>query len=191
MARQLDKLIEKTCTKIRLVCNAPLEKEHIVCEDEEKLRAQFELLASVKANPQMTEDLSNAELEPLKEFFLKLKPQLDVQPESKKRKTILNSFAQIPNDELKKIVPKLVCRRNTQIFRLKMMLDAQIFSVAFDEDIFFDVMEKYFRIKIERNRSAHANESNDTGEFPTAESLRDFMRETINELEGVTKNFAQ
>ena len=190
---QLDKLIEKTCTKIKSVCNAPLEKEHIVCEDEKKLRAQFELLASVKANPQMTEDLSNAELEPLKEFFLKLKPQLDGQPDSKRRKIIFNSFAQIPNDELKKIVPKLVCRRNTQIFRLKMMLDepAQIFSVAFDEKIFFDVMEKYFRIKIERNRSAHANESNDTGEFPTAESLRDFMRETINELEGVTKNSAQ
>ena len=64
-----------------------------------------------------------------------------------------------------------------------MMIDAQIFDLHFDEAIFFSVMEKYFRIKSERNQSNHARE--DEGEFKSAAELRAFMMSGVEELDGV------
>lgn len=172
---QLDKLVEKFCANIKLVSNAPLEREHIVCADEERLRRQYELLERVAANE--FETLSATERAPLNFFFKQFAGQAVT------RKILLNSFKQIKGDVIKKYFPPLVCRRNAQIFRLKMMLDAQIFSVTFDEATFFNVMEKYFRIKLERNQSAHARE--DEGEFKTAEELRAFMMSGVEELAAV------
>ena len=173
---QLDKLIEKACANIKLVSSAPIDKEHIVCADEEKLRAQYNLLARVAAND--FENLSDAQLEI---FFEKLK--LEGAPPAKKRKTILNALGQLKVDEVKNYFPPLICRRNAQIFRLKMMIDAQIFDLHFDESIFFSVMEKYFRIKSERNQSNHARA--DEGEFKSAAELRAFMMSGVAELDGV------
>lgn len=175
---QVDKLREKICTNIKLVSPAPIAKEHIVCEDEQKLREQYELLACVAAG--QFETLSTAELRPLGIFFRKLKPQLEGAPPAKKRKLILNAIGQMKVEDVKKYFPLLVCNRNAQIFRLKMMLDKQIFSVTIDEEIFFNIMEKYFRIKSERNQSNHARA--DFGEFPTADSLRNFMLDALNEI---------
>ena len=64
-----------------------------------------------------------------------------------------------------------------------MMIDNQIFDLHFDESIFFSVMEKYFRIKSERNQSAHARA--DEGEFKSARELRDFMMSGVDELDSV------
>ena len=176
---QLDKLAEKICKLIKLVePDAPIAKEHIVCADVEKLRAQYELLARVAAN-----EFENLPLEPLKEFFDKLKPKLDGAPPAKKRKIILNALGQLNANEIKDYFPPLVCKRNAQIFRLKMMLDAQIFDLHFDREIFFNVMEKYFRIKAERNQSNHARE--DEGEFKSARELRAFMLAGVDELDAV------
>lgn len=176
---QLDKLAEKICKLIKLVePDAPIAKEHIICADVEKLRAQYELLARVAAN-----QFENLPLEPLKEFFDKLKPKLVNAPPAKKRKEILNTLGQLKVEEVKKYFPPLVCRRNAQIFRLKMMLDAQIFDLHFDKETFFNIMEKYFRIKSERNQSNHARE--DEGEFKSALELRDFMLSGIDELDSV------
>ena len=177
---QLDKLVEKICTNIKLVSNAPITSEHIVCADEKRLRSQYELLAKVAANPQLIGTLRH---ESFGIIFDKLKPQLDGQPESKKRKLILNELGNLKVDEVKRYFPPLVCRRNAQIFRLKMMIDAQIFDLHFDESIFFSVMEKYFRIKSERNQSAHARA--DEGEFKSARELRDFMMSGVDELDSV------
>lgn len=171
---RIDKLVEKFCANIKLVSRAPVDKEHIVCADEERLCRQYELLERVNAND--FETLSAEELAPLNFFF----KQFAGKPAAKK---ILNAFKQIKGDDVKKFFPKLVCKRNTQIFRLKMMLDAQIFSVTFDEKIFFSVMEKYFRIKTERNQSNHARA--DDGEFKTAKELRDFMMSGVDELDSV------
>ena len=182
---QFDKLAEKICKLIKLVePDAPIAKEHIVCADVEKLRAQYEVFARVAAN--QFETFSEAELELLKEFFDKLKPKLDGAPPAKKRKIILNALAQLNVNEIKDYFPPLVSKRNAQIFRLKMMLDAQIFSLNFDAATFFNVMEKYFRIKTERNQSNHARE--DEGEFKSAQELRDFMFSGINELDAVLNN---
>lgn len=177
---QLDKLVEKICTNIKLVSNAPITLEHIVCADEKRLRSQYELLAKVAANPQLMETLRH---ESFGIIFDKLKPQLDGQPESKRRKLILNALGNLKVDEVKRYFPPLVCRRNAQIFRLKMMIDKQIFDLHFDESIFFSVMEKYFRIKSERNQSAHARA--DEGEFKSARELRDFMMSGVDELDSV------
>ena len=179
---QLDKLAEKICKLIKLVePDAPIAKEHIVCADVEKLRAQYEIFARVAAN-----EFENLPLDTLKEFFDKLKPKLDGAPPAKKRKIILNALAQLNVNEIKDYFPPLVSKRNAQIFRLKMMLDAQIFSLNFDAATFFNVMEKYFRIKTERNQSNHARE--DEGEFKSAQELRDFMFSGINELDAVLNN---
>ncbi len=122
-------------------------------------------------------------LESLKKFFDKLKPKLVNAPSAKKRKEILNALDQLKVDEIKKYFPPLVCRRNAQIFRLRMMLDAQIFDLHFDKETFFNVMEKYFRIKAERNQSNPARENE--GEFKSARELRDFMLSAIDELDSV------
>ena len=129
------------------------------------------------------DNLSAKELAPLKNFFDTLKSQLEGAPPARKRKLILNALKQLKVEEVKKYFPPLVSRRNAPIFRLKMMLDAQIFSVTFDEKIFFNIMEKYFRIKLERNQSNHARE--DEGEFHSAHELRDFMLSALDELDAV------
>lgn len=179
---QVERLIEKICANIKLLASsAPIDKTNIVCADVEKLRAQYELLARVAQN--QFDDLSPEELKPLKIFFDKLKPQLETQPPAKKRKTILNALMQMKIDDAKKYFPPLVCRRNVQIFRLKMMIDAQIFDLHFDEEIFFSIMEKYFRLKVERNHSNHAHEG--SGEFKTADELRQFMRDALAEIERI------
>lgn len=177
--RQLDTLAEKICTNIKLVSNAPIDKEHIVCANERRLRRQYELLQRINAND--FETLSEAELKPLKDFFDTLKPKLEGAPPSKKRKIILNELRQMKVDDAKKYFPPLVCRRNAPICRLKMMLDAQIFDLHFDEETFFNVMEKYFRIKNERNHSNHARE--DDSEFETATELHDFILAALKEIE--------
>lgn len=65
--------------------------------------------------------------------------------------------------------------------KLYLMIRDGIFSLNnISEEKFLSIMEKYFRIRKERNQSNHARE--DFGEFPTAESLREFMREAIKEL---------
>ena len=177
------KLGENLCFKVKLLYpNAPIAKEHIDCADAEKLRAQYELLVRIADN--QFDNLSARELSPLEKFLSdKLNSQLEGAPPAKKRKLILNALKQLKGDEVKKYFAPLVSRRGAQIFRLKQMLDAQIFSVTFDEKIFFNVMEKYFRIKLERNQSNHARE--DEGEFHSAHELRDFIFCALDELDAV------
>ena len=179
---KISALAEKICAKVKLIYpTAPLEKEHIICEDVEKLRAQYEILLRLRTEPQLSDNLSADEFAPLKTFLDTLQDKFAAG--KNKRKVIFNALAQIKGDDVKKFFPMLTSRRNAQIFRLKQMFDAQIFSLKdpFDEKIFFNVMEKYFRIKNERNRAAHAHE--DSGEFKTAESIRRFMLDALKEIE--------
>ncbi len=92
-----------------------------------------------------------------------------------RRKRLFSFLNDIPNNE----IPKYFDGVKHDEYRL--MLRNGTFELLIDEETFVAVMEKYSRLKNERNHSNHAR--SDRGEFATAEELKAFIENGLNELE--------
>lgn len=61
------------------------------------------------------------------------------------------------------------------------LLDEGAFTINVPKATFLNIVDKYFRIKDERNQSVHTRE--DYGEFKTADRLRNSMQKVLKEIE--------
>ena len=168
--------------------NAKLSPLKNSLSDEQRLRTQLETFNKIRREPQILSDLSSAELEPIREIVNKLSEELSVVTEYHKRKKIIFDFVnQLPNEQFASYFPNVVFAKDARekyprAFQIYELLYDKYISAKIPDEKFLNIMEKYFRIKDERNHSAHARE--DYGEFKTADKLRAFMHRALEELEG-------
>ena len=165
-----------------------LSTNHFIkLSDESKLKSQLGLLAELKDDPFLLMNLSNEELEPIKPIFEKRRSELgEITDPSRRYRKILEYIRQITLKDLSKYFPVFERKIQMQIFRLKVMIDGGIFNAEVPVETFLSIMDKYFKVKAERNQSNHAREDY-VGEFPTAEALKEFMTAGLDEIEDAKK----
>lgn len=162
---------------------APLDLQ---CDDESDFRAQFETLDKIFKNPQLIVDLSSAELEPVRKILDNLPPEIAEKFSSakwgKQRCKILSNFfvgAMLTDD-----IPKYFVGSNFMKYpkslKIHALLNEGFFSISIPKEKFLSMVDRYFRIKDERNHSNHARE--DYGEFKTAAKLRKEMIKGLDEI---------
>ncbi len=150
--------------------------------DEEEICRSLNLLNKLKNSPQILLNLSNPELDLIRPIIKKLSAEFEKNPKGFQRIKKILEFVETSNVEtLKKFFPYF--KFKAQIFRLQYMLEKEIFSLNVDRKIFLQIMERYFRLKDERNHSNHAR--NDIGEFETAKDLEKCMLDGLDEIEKV------
>ena len=151
--------------------------------DEEKLRAQLELLIELRKNPAtLKENLADKKLEPIRDIIKELSGKFEVGEKGFERfRKILKLLETSNLETLKNFLPSFECK--AQILRLQFMLDKKIFSLNVDRKIFLSIMDRYFCLKDERNHSNHAR--NDIGEFETAQDLENFILDGLDEIEKI------
>lgn len=167
--------------------SARLEEGHAPCTDEARLRVQMKLFEALRADatPLMTPD--DPMLDPIREIINKLSAQLEDLQKPKERFNRILQFLQteIKSDEINKYFPDLQERfscaaRFPKALPIYRMLCAKVFEVDMSDEQFLSIMDKYFRLKDERNHSNHARA--DSGEFKTAPALKEFMLSGLDEL---------
>ena len=145
--------------------------------DESKFHSRLNALNELK---QKFIDISSPRLD----AFRKIINKLNLNPSEssdKLTKIFLNNLSQMTMNDFKEIFPTFEVE--IKILRLQFMLEKKIFLLNIDRKIFLSIMDKYFRLKDERNHSNHAR--NDIGEFETAQDLENFMLEGLNEIEKI------
>ena len=157
--------------------------------DTTELCLQFETLAKIFNEPQLLLDLSATELDPIREIINALSEKFSAEEKGFKRRKILTHFL---NNELSNATAlkyfsgggfmKLM-RDYPKANKIYELLVEDIFSVSVPTETFLSIADKYYRIKDERNHSAHARE--DYGEFKTAEKLRSVMSEGLKEIQAL------
>ena len=158
-----------------------------ILPDENTLRLQLELLNKIYKEPKILLDLSSDELQPISGIIYSIRDTLEKQAhDTQRRKTLFNYLGQMTAKDIKENFPQL--KIDVRISRLQYFLDNVIFSLNIQEEKFFDIMKKYFRLKDERNNSNHANL---TADFETADDLENFMLAGLDEIENAEKNLSR
>lgn len=148
--------------------------------DKEKLHSQLDLLTKLKNSPQILLNLDEAELNLIRPIMNEISDELEKNPKGFQRiKIILDFVEKTKSESLKEFFPSF--EYNAQILRLQFMLEKKIFTLNINRKIFIEIMNRYFRLKDERNHSNHAR--NDIGEFETAADLEKCILEGLEELE--------
>ena len=157
--------------------------------DTTELCLQFETLAKIFNEPQLLLDLSAAELDPIREIINALSEKFETEEKGFKRRKILTHFLnnELSNANALKYFPgggfmKLM-RDYPKANKIYELLAEEVFSVSISTETFLSIADKYYRIKDERNHSAHARE--DYGEFKTAEKLRSVMSDGLKEIQAL------
>lgn len=162
---------------------APLD---LHCDGESDFRAQFEYLDEIFKNPRLMVDLSSAELKPVRKILDNLPQEIAEKFVSakwgKQRCKILSNF--FVGTMLTDDVPKYFIGSNfikyPKAIKIHQLLNEGFFSIGIPKELFLSIVDRYFRIKDERNHSNHARE--DYGEFRTAEKLRKAMSDGLDEI---------
>lgn len=163
---------------------APLE---LNCDDKEEFRAQFETLFKVFKDPRILSDLSSTELEPISKLLDNLPDKMEEKFKSAKyggqRCKILAEFFnnKLTVDTVPEYFIGTSFMKYPKAIKMHELLNEKIYSVNIPQENFLSIVDRYFRIKDERNHSNHARE--DYGEFKTAERLREVMSEGIKEIQ--------
>ena len=163
--------------------NQKLKPLNLHCPDDEEFRAQFETLAAVFQNPKLLLDLSSPELEPIRKILDSLADKLKSKKWGGERVKILAKFFNnvLVNDDVPDYFIGSGFMKYPKSLKIHELLNEKVFNVSISKENFLSIVDKYFRIKDERNHSAHARE--DYGEFKIADKLRDFMYRALKELE--------
>lgn len=169
-----------------------LEKNSLACEDRERLEAQLRLLASlhVDSSPLMT--LEDSALDPIRPILAQLEQDMSAMDKGWQRLKRVDAFLQneAKNEIMGEMMPMpyfcddIVHQYPKAAKTHEMILDG-IFAPAIEESVFLSIMDKYVRLKDERNHSNHAR--HDRGEFSSAEDLQRCMEEGLEELDRAVK----
>ena len=173
-----------------------LSQHNFSLEDEPLLREQLTTLAKIWKQPRLLNDLSSAELAPLRKIIDEFKSKIEEKPYGFPRaKFLVREIVQLPNrssDRARKaftdFFPTVVSSRDViakkypgRAAAIYDLINAGIFSVTIPAEKFLDIMGKYFLIRDERNHSNHALEV--SGKFTTASELKNFLLNALAEIE--------
>lgn len=167
--------------------NQKLAPFNLDCPDDADFRAQFETLAEIFKDPSRLKDLSSPALEPVRKILDALDDKLKAKQYGGQRvKVLANFFTNTLSDDT--VADYFTGggfmqypRKYPKAVKMYALLNEGAFAVRDGmKEIFLSIADKYFRIKDERNHSAHARE--DYGEFATAEDLRCFMYRALEEI---------
>ncbi|MBR6887519.1 MAG: hypothetical protein IKN16_03640, partial [Selenomonadaceae bacterium] len=163
--------------------NRKLEPLNLFCPDDSDFRKQLETLAAIFKEPKFLLDLSSPELEPVRKILDALDDELKAKKWGGERVKILAKF--FNNALADEYVPDYFTgsgfMKYPKALKIHELLNEKVFAVSISKEKFLSIVDKYFRIKDERNHSAHARE--DYGEFKTVDKLRAFMHRALDELE--------
>ena len=145
--------------------------------DESKLHSELNTLNELKQN---FIDISSPRLDAYRKIIdsLNFNP---TEPQGKRIKNFFNNLSRLTMGDFKSIFPTFGV--DIKILRLQYLLDNKIFSLRIATPDFFSIMNRYFKLKDERNHSNHAR--NDIGEFKTAQDLENCILEGLREIEEV------
>lgn len=143
----------------------------------------METLTAVFQDPKLLLDLSSPELKPIRKILDALDEELKAKKWGGERLKILATFFNntITDDDVPEYFTGSGFMKYPKALKIHELLDEEAFAVSVPKENFLSVVDKYFRIKDERNHSAHARE--DYGEFKTVDRLRSFMRDALREVE--------
>jgi len=163
--------------------NRKLEPFNLHCPDDGELRTQLETLAEIFKDPKLLLDLSSPELEPVRKILNALDDELKSKKWGSERVKILAKFFNnaLVDDDVPDYFTGNGFMKYPKALKIHELLNEEVFTVSIPKEKFLSIVDKYFRLKDERNHSAHARE--DYGEFKTADKLRDFMHRALKELE--------
>ena len=127
--------------------------------------------------------LDDPMLDPIRKIINVLTAELTEMPKPKLRfNRILNFISTgLKGEKLIEYFPNIAARPSAPF---KVMLSQNVFALRIDQEKFLSIMDKYLRLKKERNQSNHARE--DSGDFMTAIALKDFINVGLDELSEVS-----
>ena len=163
--------------------NRKLVPLNLNCPDNEDFRKQFETLAAVFQDPKLLLDLSSPQLEPVRKLLDALDDDLKAKKWGSERVKVLAKFFinTLTADDVPDYFTGSSFMKYPKSLKMHEVLKEGAFAVSIPKEKFLSIVDKYFRIKDERNHSAHARE--DYGELKTADKLRDFIHRALNEVE--------
>ena len=165
------------------ILNRKLAPLNLHCPDDVIFRAQLETLTAVFQDPKLLLDLSSPELEPIRKILDALDEEFKVKKWGNERTKVLIRFftGKITDDDVPEYFAGSGFMKYPKALKIHELLNEKAFAVSIPKETFLNMVDKYFRIKGERNHSAHARE--DYGEFKTVDRLRDFMQNALKEIE--------
>lgn len=165
------------------ILNRKLASLNLHCPDDVTFRAQFETLTAVFQDPKLLLDLSSPELEPISKILDAIDEELKAKKWGGERIKVLIRFftAKMRDDDVPEYFTGSGFMKYPKALKIHELLNEGAFAVSIPKETFLNMADKYFRIKDERNHSAHARE--DYGEFKTVDRLREFMQKALKEIE--------
>lgn len=163
-----------------------IEEKDLISYNECQVRCMLEFLAKACNKDQealiLLNSCPNSKLDFLNPILQKVSKELEkLKTGYQKRDIITNYIENAKEKDLKDLFSIFHLNISPPVYRLHDMIFNEIFKVNIDEFDFLKIMDRYFRLKKERNQSNHARR--DSGEFNTATELQDFMVAGIDELE--------
>ena len=164
------------------ILNQKLAPLNLYCPDEKEFRTQLETLAAIFKDPKLLLDLSSPELEPVRKILAALDEELKSKKWGNERLKIITKFFnnKMVDDDVPDYFTGSGFMKYPKALKVHELLNEGAFAVSIPKENFLSIVDKYFRIKDERNHSAHARE--DFGEFRTVDRLRDFMQDALEEI---------
>lgn len=167
--------------------NQNLQPLNLQCEDMTAFRLKVEILVGIFNDPSLLRELNSAVLDPIREIVIALSAKFNEVEKGFERRKILIHF--LNNEISDDNIPKYFfsnrfaeqMKKYPKAVKIYELLVEKIFSAQIPEDNFLSIVDKYYRVKNERNHSNHARA--DKGEFNSAKELRDFMSKALDELE--------
>lgn len=174
--------------------NERLKKFEMICAEEKQLRKILRTFTDLQKNDALLSNLNDDALTPIKNIIDVVADELRQMPNTKLRKKKIFDFVQreITAEALPNYFPSPATysafeKKYPKSYRLHGIISQKYFSlVNLSEDEFLNVMDRYFRLKDERNHSNHAR--NDIGEFGTAKDLEQCILDGLAEIEKITEN---
>ena len=172
--------------------SAKLKPLNVSCADEPRLRSQLELIAGLRKTPAPLFELSSPTLEPIRAIIDKLMPELqDLDKAHRRAKRIIKVISKMPNEEIKDYFPELkfardITEKYPNAVRIYALIEDKVFKPRIALEDFLSIMDRYVRLKIERNDSNHAH-SELRGEFETADKLKECIGAGLREIEAAKK----
>ena len=158
-------------------------------EDIDTLRSQCEALIKIKNDPSILLDIDNADIYSLHKLINRQrKTLLELNKGYMRFKMISTYINNASVDEIKEVfpMPKSAIELEEE-YPLAMkeyyMIQYNIFSPTIEINKFLSIMNRYIRIKDERNHSNHAKKN--ISDFTSAEELKNFIFQSLDEIENV------
>lgn len=178
--------------------SAELEPFKVSCTDEPLLRQQLELIDELWKNPALMTELSAPKLEPIRAIIDKLSPELqELPPDYRRIERVVKFIAgEMKNDDTRNYFPEFkfavdIARKYPKSLELYKMIDEEIFAVQkMSVEEFLSIMDRYFRLKLDRNDTNHAR-AELNGEFQTAGELRSAIEEGLKEIGAAVKKYLE